>query len=184
MENLENTPIYENNNFALINDNKPYTAVTTCVIDHIIFAKTLTATEKLFYLLSDILSQIKQNTEGYRKISLSSKQWVNLLFCSKNHILTMQKKLENKGYFNIVRDQNNKNQNQRNIIIPTLPDNVFNELSSSGEKKYKVKNLENDKTIKCKRTLLDNIKMFIKLNYNLFISVIKSVSISSTAKIA
>ena len=53
---------------------------------------TRPSTEKLYYLLSDMLAQIKQNTEVYRKISLSSKQWANILSCSKNHILTMQKK--------------------------------------------------------------------------------------------
>ncbi|MFU7500264.1 MAG: hypothetical protein ACJBCI_00895, partial [Candidatus Tisiphia sp.] len=44
-----------------LNANKPYTPITTCVLQHILTTTHLCDLEKLFYIIADSLSIIKHN---------------------------------------------------------------------------------------------------------------------------
>jgi uncharacterized membrane protein len=66
-----------------------------------------------------------------RSSALSATKWANKLNCSAAKIFTLQKNLEDKGYFSIYRDFNKNGKNKRNVITPTLPDAIFNLLANT-----------------------------------------------------
>lgn len=104
-----------------VNKNKPYIPYSDCVLKHILHSLDLTNQEKLFYLIADSLSLISgQNATKKRAAALPATKWAKNLNCSKNEIFTMQKSLEAKGYFIVVRDKNEFGKNQRNIITPSF----------------------------------------------------------------
>jgi hypothetical protein len=78
----------------------------------------------------------------------------------------MQRSLIKKGYFIINKDFDEIGRNNRNLITPTLPTSVFNQLNE------KYPDRVGDHTpyncfVECKRSYLDRTKLFIKLNYDL-----------------
>ena len=85
---------------------KPYVPLSYCVLKHILHNEKLPWKERLYYLLADSLSYINgKNVTQQRSISLSSSGWTAKLNCSKSEIFLMQKNLEEKGYFIIIRDK-------------------------------------------------------------------------------
>jgi hypothetical protein len=180
---------------TLVTDNKPYTPITTCVLQHILTTTHLCDLEKLFYIIADSLSIINHNKGKQHCITLSAKQWAEKLDCSIAEIFAMQQSLEQKGYFDIYRSKNKDGKNKKNTITPTLPDSIFNSLvktpnrfnigtystdtslySNFSSTAY-LPNLEN------KRTYLDRTKMFIKLNYDLLLLITSSNYLTKYAKI-
>jgi len=151
---------------VLISDRKAYTPITTCVINHVFEFYGLNNLEKLFYLLTDHYANLNGSiNKGYRETEKSARQWSKLLNCSEEYVFKMQKKLEEAGYFHIIREIDEDNQNEKNIIVPTLPDNVFDELSKEPNRKGS----EHLVLIKTdnpdyKRKYLDASKMFINFN--------------------
>ena len=94
--------------FEELNKTKSYIPYSGCVLEHILHSLDLTNNEKLFYLISDSLSLINgKNATKKRSVALPATKWAEKLNCSKNEIFTMQKSLEAKGYFIVVRDKNN-----------------------------------------------------------------------------
>lgn len=177
-----------------------------CVFKHILNTSSLTHNEKLFYLIADALSLIngKSNTKQ-RSVALPSIKWAKKLNCSKTAIFSMQNSLEEKGYFVIIRDTNKFGKNQRNIIIPTLPDQVFQQLCTEHDRydlDPKDKNLipspkylstltslskspssDSQDIQASKRTYLDKTKLFIKINYQILHLITSSEQLSPFAKI-
>ena len=99
------------------------------MLEHILTTTNLTNTEKLYYLLADSLALIAKN-KGYRRsCALPSEDWAEYLGCSRSLVFTMQKSLEQKGYFIINKDFDNIGRNKRNLITPTLPHQIFNHLN-------------------------------------------------------
>jgi hypothetical protein len=78
----------------------------------------------------------------------------------------MQKSLEQKGYFIINKDFDHIGRNKRNLITPTLPPPVFNNLNEKFPDRVG-NHHPYDPLSECKRSYLDRTKLFIKLNYNL-----------------
>ena len=118
--------------FNTITEKQTYIPYSGCVLEYILHSLDLTNNEKLFYLIADSLSLINgKNTTKRRSVALPATKWAEKINCSKNEIFTMQKSLEAKGYFIVVRDKNEFGKNQRNIITPSLPDTVFHYLSKS-----------------------------------------------------
>ena len=162
-----NDPIKQNlTTFYSLTETKSYTPITGCVLEHIIVTTNLTKCEKLYYLLADSLSIISKNKGYGRYCALPSEDWAKRLGCSRSLVFTMQRSLVKKGYFIINKDFDEIGRNNRNLITPTLPTEIFNHLNE------KYPDRLGDHTsynyfIECKRSYLDRTKLFIKLNYDL-----------------
>ena len=152
--------------FHSLTETKSYAPITGCVLEHIITTTNLTSCEKLYYLLADSLSIISKNKGYGRYCALPSENWAERLGCSRSLVFTMQQSLVKKGYFIINKDFDEIGRNNRNLITPTLPTEIFNHLNE------KYPDRLGDHTsynyfIECKRSYLDRTKLFIKLNYDL-----------------
>ena len=152
--------------FHSITETKSYTPITGCVLEHIITTPNLTSCEKLYYLLADSLALISKNKGYGRHCALPSEDWAEYLGCSRSSVFTMQKSLVKKGYFIINKDFDEIGRNNRNLITPTLPTSVFNQLNERFPGRVGDHASYNPLT-ECKRAYLDRTKLFIKLNYNL-----------------
>jgi len=146
-------------------ESNAFTPLAGCVLEHIISTSHLSDLEKFFYILVNTLSVVNLHGGNQRAIALSAESWSERLNCAKSQIFAMQNSLEAKGYFIISRDRNKHGQNKRNLICPTLPDNVFKDLSQNavsrvgGQELYYVPNYES------KLQYLDRTKLFIILGY-------------------
>ena len=136
------------------------------MLEHILTTINLTSTEKLYYLLADSLALIGKNKGYSRSCALPSEDWAKYLGCSRSLVFTMQKSLEQKGYFIINKDFDHIGRNKRNLITPTLPPPVFNNLNERFPDRVGDHH-PYDPLSECKRSYLDRTKLFIKLNYNL-----------------
>ncbi len=169
--------------FVFINDRKSYIPLAKKSIEHI-FASRLTSLGKLFFFLVDLYAHLNESKEGLREIEKSGREWANLLGCSEEWVFQMQKKLEDAGYFQIIREKDEDNQNEKNIIIPTLPDDVFAELSKEPNRKgkeYSVFMVNNHEG--CKRSYLDDSKMFIMFNLKMIKLLLADDLLSSLQKL-
>ena len=152
--------------FLSLTETKSYTPITGCVLEHILTTTNLIDTEKLYYILADSLALIGKNKGYSRSCALPSEDWAKYLGCSRSLVFTMQKSLEQKGYFIINKDFDNIGRNKRNLITPTLPPPVFNNLNEKFPDRVG-NHHPYDPLSECKRSYLDRTKLFIKLNYNL-----------------
>ena len=152
--------------FLSLTETKSYTPITGCVLEHILTTTNLTSTEKLYYLLADSLALIGKNKGYSRSCALPSEDWAKYLGCSRSLIFTMQKSLEQKGYFIINKDFDHIGRNKRNLITPTLPPRIFNNLNEKFPDRVGDHHPYYPLS-ECKRSYLDRTKLFIKLNYNL-----------------
>jgi hypothetical protein len=169
------------NFFSELKD-KSYVPLNGCVFDHILYNPLLKPLEKLYYLLADSLCIINANYGNDRNVALASEQWALKLNCSRSQIFAMQKSLKEKGYLVVDKNQNNKGQNNKNVISTTLPDGVFEELSKNTAWQTG-KYLPYEETSGCKRGYLDSTKLFIRLNYRLLAAVLANSDLSATCKI-
>lgn len=164
---------------------KPYVIMVSVLLNHIIQKPKLTCLEKLYYLLADLYAHL--NIDVYKRLRETEKsalQWANLLGCSEEYIFRMQKNLENAGYFQIIRKTDLDNQNEKNIIIPTLPDDVFKELDREPNRKgaeHLV--VEQEPHQGYKRSHLDNSKLFISFNLQMIKRLLLDASLSSLQKL-
>lgn len=180
---------------TLVTENKPYTPITTYVLEHILTTTHLCDLEKLFYILADSLSLINHNKGKQRSITLSAKQWAEKLDCSLSEVFAMQQILEQKGYFEIYRSKSKDGKNKKNTITPTLPDSIFNSLVKTPNR-FNIGTYSTDTSLysnftstaylpnlENKRTYLDRTKMFIKLNYDLLLLITSSNYLTKYAKV-
>ena len=166
LSNNENLYVINTRDFYSLTENKSYTPITGCVLEHIITTSNLTHCEKLYYLLADSQSLISKNKGESRSCGLPSEDWADRLGCSRSLVFTMQKNLVKKGYFIINKDFDEIGRNNRNLITPTLPTSVFNQLNEKYLDRVGDHTPYNPLS-ECKRAYLDRTKLFIKLNYNL-----------------
>ncbi len=169
---------------VIISDRKPYLPMAKIVIDHLFYIHELTSLEKLYYLLSDLYSHLNEKIYGLRETEKSGQEWANLLGCSEEWVFQMQKKLETIGYFHVIRERDEDNQNEKNIIVPTMPDDVFAELCQEPNrigKEYLVFMENNHEG--CKRSYLDGSKMFIRFNLQMIKLLLADSSITALQKL-
>ena len=152
--------------FSSLVETKSYTPITSCVLEHVITTTNLTNCEKLYYLLADSLALISKNKGYSRYCALPSEDWADRLGCSRSLVFTMQKSLVKKGYFIVNKDFDEIGRNERNLITPTVPTSVFNQLNEKFPDRVGDHNPYNPLS-ECKRAYLDRTKLFIKLNYDL-----------------
>lgn len=170
------------NNLPKLATAKSYVTLASCVVDHIITTDALTDREKLFYLVADSLASIRNKSGKERSMALSAEKWMKRLGCSKGFVFSMQKSLAEKGYFSVTKDKTESGRDKRNIIVPTLPDLVFNDLLESS------KNISDDLKdfevgVDTKRGYLDRTRLFIKINYQLLKAIVLDENISSFQKV-
>ncbi|KDO02195.1 hypothetical protein REISMN_08335 (plasmid) [Rickettsia tamurae subsp. buchneri] len=183
--------------------NQSYIPITGCILSHILSSKELSSQEKMYYILADSLSCINSSKGLNRSISLPAKSWAERLFCSKSEIFVLQKSLEDKGYFLIYRDKNDKGQNNRNTITTTIPTQVFNDLKYEPDRfdlgiaddidDKVIDNSQSDNidsidktfipTLEGKRQHLEKTKMFIRVPYQFLKQLNSNCSISATSKV-
>lgn len=163
---------------------KPYIILTNSLFCHIINTASLNNLEKLYYLLTDLYAHLGKKIEGLREAEKSGREWAKLLGCSEEWVFQMQKKLETSGYFHIIRKKDEDNQNEKNIIIPTIPDEIFTKLSKEPNRigqEHLVFTEDNHEGNK--RSFLDNTKLFIKINLQMFKLLLSDPSLSSLQKL-
>lgn len=183
-----------------ITRNQSYIPITGCVLSHILSSKELSSLEKMYYILADSLSCINSSKGRNRSISLPAKSWAKRLSCSKSEVFVLQKSLEDKGYFIIHRDKNDKGQNNRNIITTTIPDKVFNDLKYEPDR-FNLGDIYNTKThysssdkldsidktfiptLEGKRQHLEKTKMFIRVPYEFLRQLNSNCSISAISEV-
>ena len=61
LSNNENLYVINTRDFYSLTENKSYTPITGCVLEHIITTSNLTHCERLYYLLADSQSLISKN---------------------------------------------------------------------------------------------------------------------------
>lgn len=176
-----NTKYCSSISMVLINDRKTYIPITSCVINHTMLCN-LTDSEKLFYLLANMYAKLNKSINSERSAEKSAKEWGQLLNRSEQHVFQMQKNLERLGYFLIVREKDEDNQNEKNIITPILPKNVFNELMNEPNQTGIEHVLFNDQETPM-LSYLDDTKMFVKFNLPMFKMVIANPDLSSLQKL-
>jgi biotin operon repressor len=164
-----------------------YIPYPNCVLEHILLHGEFTDQEKIYYILADSLRMINQANGKQHGSALSSEQWAKKLNCSKTKIFALQKSLEDKGYFNIIRDVNKYGKNKRNVINPTIPDSVFSSLATTPNRyNTTTSNKLSDIYIphlESKRAYLDQTKMFIRLNYHILSLISSEQHLTSHAKV-
>lgn len=161
---------------------KSYVSIAGCLLEHIIHISNLSSSEKLNYLLADALSLINHNKGKKRAIALAGNQWAKKLNCSKSTVFSSQKSLVEKGYFNVLKDKNEKGQNERNIITPTIPDSIFETLKHA-DNRSKDLIAEYDSKTESKIDFLRKTKLFVKLNYYLLKTITCNASLNPLQKI-
>ncbi|AFC71700.1 DnaA N-terminal domain-containing protein [Rickettsia australis] len=191
---------HDTKSFLYIYGRQSYIPITGCILSRILSCSELSSLEKIYYILADSLSCINSSKGRNRSVSLPAKSWAKRLSCSKSEVFILQHSLEDKGYFLIQRDKNDKGQNNRNIITTTIPDKVFNDLKFEPDRfdlcdindeathQNNSKSLEHiDKifipTIEGKRQHLEKTKMFIMVPYLFLKQLNSNCSISATSKV-
>ncbi len=185
------------------NQSQSYIPITGCVLSHILSSLELSSLEKMYYILADSISYINSSKGRNRSVSLPAKSWAERLACSKSEVFILQKSLEDKGYFLIYRDKNDKGQNNRNTITNTIPHDVFNDLKYEPDRfnlgvdgridnKVIDHSQSNDldsidktfiPTLKGKRQHLAKTKMFIRVPYQFLKELNSNCNISATSKV-
>ena len=160
---------------------KSYIPIINCIFEHILTSVSLSASEKLYYFLVDSLATINVNSGKKRAAALPSGRWATKLKCSRVQIFSMQKSLEKKGYLIIMKDKNSYGQNKRNMLIPTIPDAVFDDLRKSPSKYGE--HQPYDPLIESKRDYLGRIKLFVKLNCKLLYAITSNDELNSFQKV-
>ncbi len=181
----ESNSFYSNSCSAFIVQNSFYVAYTGCVLEHIITTTELSHHEKLYYLLADSLSYIncKNTTQcSNRAASLASEDWASRLGCSRSLVFSMQQSLLKKGYFIIKKTWDKLGRNKRNLIIPTLPAEIFDNLNKESPSRVG-EHIPYNPLTESKRSYLDRSKLYIKLNYQLLLTIASNLSLNPLQKI-
>ena len=169
--------------------NKQYIVIPNCLLEHLITnddstgTSTLSPLEKLYFLLACSLSIINYNNNNGYATDITAKSWAAILGCSKSQIFHMQSRLEKLGYFIILRDRNEHGQNNRNVITPTLPDNIFKLLCKSPENQYNADPQLAYSSNEPKLAYLSRVKQYIPISYRLLKTLTSDKSLPPSTKL-
>ena len=165
-------------------ERKPYIILPSNLLYKIISNNDFNHLEKAYYLLADLYANLRRQKQELREIEKSAKEWAALLGCSEEWVFKMQKKLESLGFFYIIREKDEDNQNEKNIIIPTLPDALFYELAQEpnriGKEHLSFSPTEHEG---CKRSFLDDSKMFITFNLKMIKLLLSDHNLTALQKL-
>ena len=170
----------------------PYIPYSSCVLEHIVSNKSLTENEKCFYVICDLLSQIEFNSPRKRgtrsrQISRSLTALATITGMNRSCVFALQRSLADKGYMHLEHGQRDYNHRlQRNILTPTLPENIFKALASEQKttKSNASHKVEFDKSsIYYARASLDASKMFVRINFQAVRAVFKNKKLKPSSKV-
>jgi len=165
-----------------LNDRKAYVPIATCVLEHVLFTKSLSDTGKLFYLLADMKAHIHQAKGGEKREAISpGEEWSRLLNRNNKRSYPLQKELESAGYFLIERTKTEQ-QDDVNRIIPTLPASTYLELSKAPNQNGCVsppKKMPSEN----RRSALDRSKLFTKINIEMYKQLLLNPHLTSGQKV-
>jgi len=159
-------------------ETRGYSAIASCVALHIITNPELKESERLYYVLADLYANYERARSGTRSVTIPGAVWEERLNLSEEYIFVLQKELEAKGYFQITRNRID-NQNEINVITPTLPFAVFNELKDAANRHNAQTNANTEQT----RSFLDDTKMFVKFNNKQVEALIQNEALSPLQKL-
>ena len=162
-------------------ESKSYVPLPNCLLEHIIFCSQLSELEKLLYLISYSLSFINLSNIDHRQVAMSALKLGEIINCSKSQVLACQKNLSDKGYLIVIRQKNKFCQNNRNLLSPTLPSEIFSSLSTTPDKKgvYGTFN-ENEES---HLSYLERTKQYIPLNYQILKLVTSNSNLTARQKV-
>ena len=173
-----------------------FTAVSSCVIDHIVSLDSLTPSDKLYYLVNDFYQQSLKSWSGEHgkkhsaqlyssnKIKFSASKIGALLGFSRSKIFNIQQKLESLGYLHINRSINQFGMNNVNVAATTLPKNIFLHLMFKAKNKFFSDVKDNyEVSSDQRRDLLTQTKQFIPLNFALFRFIFFNKNLSCNSKL-
>jgi hypothetical protein len=165
----------------LLTNPENFVKLPHCVLEHILNTKDLTILEKLFYILADSLALINaNNAEGQREIGLAMHQWDKMLSSIKSQVFIMQNTIQEKGYFKVRRSFDHTNRQNRNVITPTLPKEIFEKLCKTQNREGQNDAFQESENY---RSYLDRTKQFIRISYDVLYFVISNNQLTDTAKI-
>ena len=152
-------PACSNAQMLALIQTRGYSAIASCVIEHIVTNSELKESERLYYVLADLYANYEKAKNGIRSVTLPASIWEQRLNLSEEYVFILQKSLESKGYFQITRNKVD-NQNEINVITPTLPKVVFEHLKEAPNRH----NASHNTNLEQVRSFLDDTKLFIKFN--------------------
>ena len=155
-----------------------YSAMASCVVEHIITNSELKESERLYYVLADLYANYELAKNGTRSVTIPGAVWQERLNLREEYVFVLQKALEAKGYFQITRNKID-NQNEINVITPTLPPAVFNELKLATDRH----NAQTGASEEQPRIFLDDRKMFVKFNNKQIEALIQNEALSPLQKL-
>lgn len=161
-----------------LTETRSYSAIASIVVEHIVTNTKLKESERLYYVLADLYASYERARSGTRTVTIPGSVWEKRLNLSEEYVFVLQKELERKGYFQITRNKID-NQNEINVITPTLPSDVFEELKKSANRHNAKINANEEQS----RTFLDDTKMFVKFNNKQLEALIQNESISPLQKL-
>ena len=181
-KSFESTVACSDAEMLYLNDRKSYVPMATCALEHILFNQNLSEIARLYYLLVDCIAHIHLATDGdVREAEKNGAQWGALLNRNSSYVYQIQKELEEKGYFVMLRQKTNQ-QHEVNRIIPTLPEAVYQELNRS-DLKHGVSRAPDQLPASGRRAALDETKLFTKLNLALYKSLLLDVTLTPIQKL-
>jgi len=159
-------------------ETRGYSAIASCVIEHIITNPKLKESERLYYILADLYANYERAKNGTRTITMSGAIWEKRLNLREEYVFVLQQSLETSGYFHITRNKIDS-QNEINVIIPTLPNDVFDALKlATTRNSHLIGTQESDK-----RSFLDDTKMFVKFNNKQIEALVQNKAITPLQKL-
>ena len=180
-KNLTDEQISNFTDFRKLLESKSYVPFNDPLLSHILFCTQLSDLEKLLYLTSYSLGYINLSNIDHRQVAMSGKKLGEIICCSKSQVLTTQKSLSDKGYLTVMRQKNKFGQNNRNLLSPTLPNEVFSRLSITPNKKGVY--LPFDSKEETPLSYLERTKQYIPLNYQIFRIVASNINLTSKQKV-
>lgn len=161
-----------------LTETRGYSAIASCVVEHIITNSGLKESERLYYILADLYANYERSKNSVRDITIPGAIWEERLNLSEEYVFVLQQSLEAKGYFNIERNKID-NQNEINVITPTLPLTVFEELKLTINR-HNAQTNTNEQQSRC---YLDDTKMFVKFNNKQIELLIQSETLTPLQKL-
>jgi hypothetical protein len=160
-------------------ETRGYSAIASCVIEHVVTNSELKESERLYYVLADLYANYNRAKDGQRSCTMPGSIWEQRLNLSEEYVFVLQKSLEAKGYFDIKRGLCD-NQNEINVITPTLPAAVIEKLQLGANRNNPRTDSTNDNSV---RSLLDDTKLFVKFNNKQIEMLIQNDAISPLQKL-
>lgn len=162
-----------------LTETRGYSAIASCVVEHIITNDELKESERLYYVLADLYANYERAKNGIRSVTKPGAVWGKCLNSREEYVFVLQKSLEKKGYFHIQRNRFD-NQNDINIITPTLPSSVFQILKLSEDRKTPSTQIAAETE---SRGYLDDTKMFVKFNNTQITRLVQNEALTPLQKL-